>query len=99
MDMTPMPGGDAMSTTWIPMCGQSWAHLAASFLGMWTAMMAVMMLPPAAAMLWRYRHSVGRAGGSSPALLTACVAAGYFTVWTLLGAALFPLGAAIVTLT
>ena len=99
MDTMPMPGGDTMSTVWMPMCGQSWTCLAASFLGMWTAMMAVMMLPAMVAMLWRYRQSVGRAGGLPPALLTACVGAGYFMVWTLLGAAIFPLGAAIVTLT
>jgi predicted metal-binding membrane protein len=99
MESMPMPGAESMSGMWIPMCGQSWASLAASFLGMWMLMMAVMMLPSAASMLWRYRQSVSAAGGLPSALLTACVGAGYFMVWALVGAAIFPLGAAIATLT
>jgi predicted metal-binding membrane protein len=34
-----------------------------------------------------------------PALLTACAGAGYFMVWTLLGAAILPLGAVIAAVT
>jgi predicted metal-binding membrane protein len=49
---------------------------AASFLGMWIAMMAAMMLPSLAPMLWRARRH---------GALTALVVAGYFFVWTLVG--------------
>jgi predicted metal-binding membrane protein len=93
MDAMPMPGG-TMSMAWMPLCGQSWIGAAASFLGMWTVMMAVMMLPSLAPRLWRYRRSVGGAGGVASVLLTLLVAGGYFLVWTLIGAAIYPLGAA-----
>jgi predicted metal-binding membrane protein len=45
--------------------------------------------------LWRYRETVGGAGKTHPGWLTALVGAGYFFVWALLGAAVFPLGAAL----
>src|SRR5487761_527433 len=90
----PMPGG-TMSMAWMPMCGQSWIGAAASFLGMWT----VMMVPSLAPQLWRYRQSVGRAGGLASVLLTLLVAGGYFLVWTLIGAAIYPLGAATMAVT
>src|SRR5579863_83363 len=77
MDAMPMPGG-TMSMAWMPMCGQSWIGAAASFLRMWTVMMVVMMLPSLAPRLWRYRRSVGRAGGVASVLLTLLVAGGYF---------------------
>ena len=99
MDTMPMPGSDTTSTIWVPMCGQSWTNLAASFLAMWTVMMAAMMLPSSIPVLWRYRQSVGRAGGLPPAPLTIFAGAGYFMVWTLLGAAIFPLGAVIFAVT
>jgi predicted metal-binding membrane protein len=41
----PMPGGWTMTMTWMRMPGQTWPGAAASFLGMWVAMMAAMMLP------------------------------------------------------
>lgn len=91
MDTMSMSGGATMSA-WMPMCGQSWLGAAASFLGMWTVMMAAMMLPSLVPALWRYRHAVGRAGVLPAALLTALVAGGYILIWTLLGAAVFPLG-------
>lgn len=54
---------------------------AAEFLGMWTAMMAVMMLPSLVPMLWRYRQA---------GALTLLVGAGYFMTWMACGvAALF----------
>lgn len=77
------------------MCGQSWIGCAASFLGMWALMMAAMMLPSLVPVLWRYCRSLVSAGVALPALPTAVVAAGYFVVWTLLGALVFPLGAAV----
>ncbi len=86
------------------MCGQSWSGCAASFLGMWVVMMAAMMLPSLVPMLARYREAVGAAGETRlqrPALqsralgwLTALVGAGYFLVWTVLGIAVFAVGAA-----
>jgi len=94
MDTMPMPDGGTMPMAWMPMCGQSWLAAAASFLAMWTPMMAAMMLPSLVPMLWRYRQSVGRAGELPRLLPTALVAAGYLLVWTLLGAAVYPLGAA-----
>jgi predicted metal-binding membrane protein len=99
MAWMPMPGGGAMSVAWMPMCGQGWADAAASFLTMWTVMMVAMMLPSSVPLLWRYRHSLGRPGALPGALLIALVAAGYMLVWTLLGAAVYPLGAAITVVT
>lgn len=89
---------------WTPMHGQTWLGAGASFLAMWTVMMVVMMLPVLVPMLGRYRRAVGRgsgadrAGTGKPRLgrRTVGVALGYFTVWTALGAALYPLGAALV---
>jgi predicted metal-binding membrane protein len=83
----------------MPMCGQSWIGAAVSFLGMWTVMMAAMMLPSLVPMLWRYRQAVGRAGEAGLALLTTLVGGGYLLVRTLLGAAVYPLGAATTAVT
>lgn len=90
----PMSGGWMLSMAWVPMCGQTWPGVAASFLGMWIVMMAAMMLPSLAPMLWRYRQSIGGTGARMGVLdrLTALAAAGYFCVWTLVGAAVFSLG-------
>ena len=95
MGEMPMPGGWTMSMAWTPMCGQTWTGAAASFLGMWVVMMAAMMLPSLVPMLWRYREAVGSTGETRLGRLTALVGAGYFLVWTLLGIAAFPLGAAL----
>jgi len=98
----PMPGGWAMSMTWMRMPGQSWFGAAASFVAMWVAMTAAMMLPSLVPMLRRYRQSVEIAR-ETPAretrlgALTALVGAGYFCVWTALGAAAFPFGVALAT--
>ena len=72
---------------WMRMPGQSWPGAEASFLGMWLAMMAAMMLPSLLPILLRYSR-----------LQAAQIAIGYFAVWTLLGAAIFPLGAAMTDL-
>ncbi|MDQ3272067.1 MAG: DUF2182 domain-containing protein [Pseudomonadota bacterium] len=82
MGEVPMPGGWTLSTTWMPMCGQSWAGAAASFTGMWVVMMVAMMLPAVLPQL-RYRR---------PASAMAA-GAGYFFVWTVLGVIIFALGA------
>jgi predicted metal-binding membrane protein len=91
----PICGGGAMSMTWLRMPGQSWPGAAASFVGMWVVMMAAMMLPTLAPMLWRYRQAVGRIGETRLAGLTLLAGLGYFVVWTALGMAAFPLGAAL----
>ena len=96
---TPMPGGGATSMAWMPMCGQGWAGAAASFLVMWAVMMAAMMLPSSIPVFWRYPHSIGRAGSLPGAWLIAVAASGYMLVWLLLGAAVYPLGAAITVVT
>jgi predicted metal-binding membrane protein len=98
MGEMPMPGGWSMSMAWTPVCGQTWASVAASFVGMWSVMMVAMMLPSFAPMLWRYREAVGRTGETRLGRLSARVAAGYFFVWTAFGTAAFPLGVALTSL-
>jgi predicted metal-binding membrane protein len=98
MSDMPMPGDGSMSMMWMPMPGQTWLGAAASFLGMWTVMMAAMMLPSLVPMLWRYRQAVGRTGATHLGWLTARVGMGYFFVWTMLGAVVFPLGAALASI-
>jgi predicted metal-binding membrane protein len=93
-----MPGGWTMSMAWMRMPGQTWAGAAASFLGMWMVMMVAMMLPSLVPMLWRYREAVGSTGERRLWLLTALVGLGYFFVWLLFGAAVFPIGAALATI-
>jgi predicted metal-binding membrane protein len=95
MGTMPMPGGWTMSMAWMRMPGQGWLGAAGSFLGMWTLMMVAMMLPSLVPMLWRYRQAV--AGTPRLGRLTALVGAGYFLVWSLFGAAVFPLGVALAT--
>jgi predicted metal-binding membrane protein len=95
MGEIPMPGGWTMSTVWMRMCGQTWPGVAASFLGMWVAMMVAMMLPSLAPMLWRYRQAVGSTGETQLGRLIALVGVGYFSVWAVFGMAVFPLGVAL----
>ena len=90
-----MPGGWTMSMAWMRMPGQTWPGAAASFLGMWVAMMMAMMLPSLAPTLWRYRQALGGAGPTRAGRLTALAGAGYFVVWTGFGVFAFPLGAAL----
>jgi len=95
MDGMPMPGGWTMSMVWMRMPGQSWPGAAASFIGMWAVMMVAMMLPSLVPMLWQYRQAVGRTSETRLNWLTAQVGAGYYFVWTALGAAAFSLGVAL----
>lgn len=101
MDAMAMAGGGtvAASMMWLPSCGQTWIGAAASFIGLWTVMMTAMMLPSLALMLWRDRQAVGGAGGFSSVLLTAPAGAGYLLIWTLLGAAVYLLGGAVISAT
>jgi predicted metal-binding membrane protein len=94
----PMPGGWTMSMAWMRMPGQTWPGVAASFLGMWVVMMVAMMLPSLVSMLSRYRQAVGGTGAARLGRLTAIAGVGYFSVWTVLGMAAFPLGVALAAL-
>ena len=89
----PMPGGWTMSMAWMP--GQPWHRASTSFLGMWVVMMAAMMLPSLVPMLVRYRGAVGTTGPARLGRLTALAGAAYFFVWTVFGAAAYPLGLAL----
>jgi predicted metal-binding membrane protein len=91
MGTMPMPGGWELSMSWMRMPGQTWLAVAASALGMWTVMMAAMMLPCLVPMLLRYRRTVGT-NGTRLGVLTALVGAGYFFVWTVFAIAVLPLG-------
>jgi predicted metal-binding membrane protein len=84
-----------VSHMWMRMPGQSWPGAAASFLGMWIVMTAAMMLPSFVPTLRRYRRELRGARSVRLNWLTALVATGYFFAWTMLGAAIFPLGVAL----
>lgn len=94
----PMPGGWTMSMAWMRMPGPTWAGATASFIGMWVVMMAAMMLPSLAPVLWRYRQSVWTTRETVRGRLTTLVGLGYFFVWTMFGLAVFPVGAATATI-
>jgi predicted metal-binding membrane protein len=93
-----MPGGWTMSMAWMRVPGQSWTGAATSFLGMWVVMMPAMMLPALVPMLRRYRRALGVIAGGDLGRLTVVAGLGYFAVWTALGLALFPPGAALAEL-
>src|SRR5262245_28635916 len=95
MGMMPMPGGWTMSMAWMRMPGQTWPGAAASFLGRWVVMMVALMLPSLVPMLWRYRQVVDRTVKTRLGWLSTVVGVGYFFVWTAIGMAVFPMGAAL----
>ncbi|MCW5623523.1 MAG: DUF2182 domain-containing protein [Burkholderiales bacterium] len=92
MGGTPMPGGWMLSMAWTRMCGQTWLDAGASFVVMWLVMMVAMMLPSLVPTLWRHQHATDPAGAAPVGWLTLPVAAGYFAVWTVIGAAVFVVG-------
>jgi predicted metal-binding membrane protein len=94
----PMPGGWTMSMAWMRMPGQGWPGAAATFLGMWAAMMVAMMLPSLVPMLQPYRQSIIVADRSQLGRLTALVAAAYFSVWILVGILVYALGVTLAAL-
>ena len=85
-----MPGMTGMPMAWLPMCGQGWAGLAASFASMWTVMMVAMMLPSLMPMSMGYRRAMNLASQARLDWLTSLVGAGYFSVWGGLGVIVFP---------
>lgn len=89
----------ASSAMWTRAPGGSWPGAAVAFVAAWVAMSAAMMLPVVAPALWRYGRAVAAAGGARGALLTAVAAAGYLGAWTVVGAVVFPLGAAVSAVT
>jgi predicted metal-binding membrane protein len=90
-----MPGGWRMSMAWMRMPGQTWPGAAATFIGMWSVMMMTMMMPVLVPMLVRFRLAVESRTAAQRDRLTVVVAAGYFTVWTLLGVVVYPFGVAL----
>ena len=90
-----MPGGWTMSMTWMRMPGQTWPGAAASFArhvdrddgGDDAAVASSRCCGATARPSPDRRTRLGR--------LTALVGAGYFSVWTLVGLATFPLGVAL----
>ena len=92
MGQMTMPGGWTMSTAYMRMPGQTWAGAAASFLVMWLVMTIAMMLPALGRVLWRFWRQMEGADESHKARLSALVSAGYFFVWTALGAGVFAAG-------
>jgi predicted metal-binding membrane protein len=88
--MSAMSGSSMM---WMRMPGETWAGVAASFLGMWVVMMSAMMLPSLAPTLWRDWQALTKAGTQRASLLIAIMGVGYFIVWTVVGMAVFPVGA------
>jgi predicted metal-binding membrane protein len=89
-----MPGGWTMSMMWMPMPGCTWAASAAMFLLAWFLMMVAMMLPSALPMLLNVRGSLRKNKGDHFDTLAMFAAAGYFFVWTLIGAVVYALGVA-----
>ncbi len=91
----PMPGGWTMSMAWMKMPGQGWLGAAVSFVGMWAVMMVAMMLPSLVPMLAGYRRALRGAGEGHLGRPTALAGAGYFSVWTAVGAGVYPIGMAL----
>jgi len=86
-----MPGGWTMSMAWMRK-DQNWLAAVFAFMGMWVPMMAAMMLPALVPALLRYRASLRVPGTVHLNATTALAGAGYFFVWALLGAVVYPVG-------
>jgi len=90
-----MPGGWTMSMMWMRMPGQTWFDSTLAFLWMWTVMMVAMMLPSLVPLLLDYRRSVLYTDRARHEGLTVMVGIGYFFLWALFGAIVYPLGIAL----
>jgi len=88
----PMPGGWTMSMMWMPMPGQTWLESAVMFMLMWIAMMVAMMLPSFLPAMLRYHHERRSADGRGASASIALTVIGYFFVWSVVGALVYPLG-------
>lgn len=95
MAALPMRGGWSLSMHWLAMCGRNAPAQLAAWLGMWSTMMVVMMLPAVAPNLWRYRCAAVHAGATHLTALTVCVGVGYLLVWIGLGAMISVTGTAL----
>lgn len=84
---------------WMRMPAQTWPGATASFVAMWVAMMVPMMLPTVAPVLWRHRQAAAMSGARRPGAITAIAGVAYFSVWAVLGLAVYPVGASVVNLT
>ena len=100
----PMPGGWQMSAMWTPMCGQTWLEAATAFVGMWTSMMAAMMLPlstPDWPRVLRQGWRRHRSQHGCRSLLTAAACTALLTgisgllIWAAAGVIVFALGSAL----
>ncbi len=89
-----MPGGWTMSMMWMRMPGQSWFVSGVLFLLMWLAMMVAMMLPSALPMLMNCRPKLAEGGAGKNGTPMMHAAAGYFAVWLIAGAGLYPVSIA-----
>ena len=87
-----MPGGWRMSMMWMKMPGQSWMESTGMFLATWLSMMVAMMLPSVMFKLLLFYRSLVWKRADHPGLSTFLVGAGYFLVWTALGAGVYVLG-------
>jgi predicted metal-binding membrane protein len=91
---------EATSMNAMPMGGDvahAWVAAPAAFIGMWLVTMVPMMLPVLVPMLCRYRRAA-RGSDARRAFATAVVAVGYVFVWTVFGAAVYPLSVALTRL-
>jgi predicted metal-binding membrane protein len=87
--MTAMP---CLHMPWMRMPEQSWWSATATFVGMWAVMMVAMMMPALTPALLRFRQATGLRDAARLDALTALAACGYFSIWTVAGAVIFPLG-------
>ena len=83
-----------MAMAGMAMPDETW-RAAAGFLGVWVVMMAAMMLPSLAPVLWRHRQDAASAGEPQPGLTTGLVGIGYVVVWAVVGTAVYALGTAL----
>jgi predicted metal-binding membrane protein len=90
-----MVGGWTMSMAWMRKPEETWLGHSALFVGMWVVMMIAMMLPSLVPVLWKYRRSVPWMCQKRLDYLTALLAIAYFSVWTIVGIAVFGVGAAL----
>jgi predicted metal-binding membrane protein len=90
-----MPGEWTMSMAWMKAPGHSWLFSYLSFLLMWVVMMAAMMLPSLVPNLLSFERRLAGPSRARAASMTGLLGASYLLVWAVVGAVLYPLGAAL----